>query len=63
MDTFTKINILVFVFMDILIIMILSSISLGAFFLIFFLICLYSGQFDDYESPSIRILIDDFEKN
>ncbi|WP_185858151.1 cbb3-type cytochrome oxidase assembly protein CcoS [Blattabacterium cuenoti] len=49
--------------MDVLIIMILSSISLGAFFLIIFLIGLYFGQFDDYESPSIRILIDDFDKN
>ncbi|QIK16766.1 cbb3-type cytochrome oxidase assembly protein CcoS [Blattabacterium sp. DPU] len=48
--------------MDILIIMILSSVSLGAIFLIFFLYSLYSGQFDDYESPSIRILIDDFDK-
>ncbi|WP_041936707.1 cbb3-type cytochrome oxidase assembly protein CcoS [Blattabacterium sp. (Blattella germanica)] len=47
--------------MDILIIMILSSISLGALFLIFFLIGLYSGQFDDFESPRIRILIDDIE--
>ncbi len=42
--------------------MILSSIILGGIFLIFFLICLYSGQFDDYESPRIRILIDDTEK-
>ncbi|WP_185858717.1 cbb3-type cytochrome oxidase assembly protein CcoS [Blattabacterium cuenoti] len=48
--------------MDILIIMILSSIFLSTFFLILFLICLYSGQFDDYESPRIRILIDDIEK-
>ncbi|WP_185869236.1 cbb3-type cytochrome oxidase assembly protein CcoS [Blattabacterium cuenoti] len=48
--------------MDILIIMILSSISLGALFLILFLICLSSGQFDDYESPRIRILIEDIEK-
>ncbi len=43
--------------------MILSSISLGAIFLIFFLIGLYNGQFDDYESPKIRILVDDMEKN
>ncbi|WP_238784957.1 cbb3-type cytochrome oxidase assembly protein CcoS [Blattabacterium cuenoti] len=39
--------------------MVLSSILLGIFFLIFFLICLYSGHFDDFESPRIRILIDD----
>ncbi len=43
--------------------MILSSISLGALFLIFFLISLFYGQFDDYESSSIRIFIDDIEKN
>ncbi|WP_185869808.1 cbb3-type cytochrome oxidase assembly protein CcoS [Blattabacterium cuenoti] len=49
--------------MDILIIMILSSISLGALFLIFFLIALYSGQFDDCESYKVRILIDDIETN
>ncbi|WP_185882091.1 cbb3-type cytochrome oxidase assembly protein CcoS [Blattabacterium cuenoti] len=48
--------------MDILIIMILSSLSLGGIFLIIFLISLYYGQFDDYESPRIRILIDDTYK-
>lgn len=48
--------------MDILIIMILSSLSLGGIFLIIFLMSLYSGQFDDYESPRIRILIDDTYK-
>ncbi len=48
--------------MDIIIIMILSSIFLGVFFLVFFLICLYFGHFDDYESPKIRILIDDYKK-
>ncbi len=45
--------------MDVIIIMILSSISLGVFFLIFFLFSLYSGQFDDYDSYGVRILIDD----
>ncbi len=40
--------------------MILSSISLGGIFLVIFLISLYSGQFDDYETPRVRILIDDF---
>ncbi|WP_185874033.1 cbb3-type cytochrome oxidase assembly protein CcoS [Blattabacterium cuenoti] len=48
--------------MDIIIIMILSSISLGCIFLIIFLISLYYGQFDDYESPKIRILIEDKKK-
>ncbi|WP_185855693.1 cbb3-type cytochrome oxidase assembly protein CcoS [Blattabacterium cuenoti] len=44
--------------MDVIIIMILSSISLGALFLILFLFCLYSGGFEDYESTKIRILMD-----
>ncbi|WP_185865194.1 cbb3-type cytochrome oxidase assembly protein CcoS [Blattabacterium cuenoti] len=45
--------------MDIIIIMILSSISLSIFFLIFFLISIYSGQFDDFETSKIRILMND----
>ncbi|AWU44377.1 cbb3-type cytochrome oxidase assembly protein CcoS [Blattabacterium punctulatus] len=49
--------------MDVLIIMILSSIFLGAIFLIIFLISLYYGQFDNYESHKIRILIDNHKKN
>ncbi|WP_185883100.1 cbb3-type cytochrome oxidase assembly protein CcoS [Blattabacterium cuenoti] len=45
--------------MDIIIIMIISSISLGSIFLVLFIIGIYNGQFNDYESPKIRILIDD----
>ncbi|WP_238784241.1 cbb3-type cytochrome oxidase assembly protein CcoS [Blattabacterium cuenoti] len=43
--------------------MILSSVFLGALFLIIFLISLYNGQFDDLESPKIRILIDNDIEN
>ncbi|WP_185878066.1 cbb3-type cytochrome oxidase assembly protein CcoS [Blattabacterium cuenoti] len=49
--------------MDIIIIMILSSISLGIFFLIFFLFSIYDGQFDDLNSQKIRILIDENNYN
>ncbi|WP_185882581.1 cbb3-type cytochrome oxidase assembly protein CcoS [Blattabacterium cuenoti] len=45
--------------MSILIIMIFSSLLFSILFLIIFLISLYSGQFDDCESPRIRILIND----
>ncbi|WP_238783777.1 cbb3-type cytochrome oxidase assembly protein CcoS [Blattabacterium cuenoti] len=38
--------------------MILSTLFLEIIFLIIFLISLYNGLFDDYESPKIRILID-----
>ncbi|WP_185873474.1 cbb3-type cytochrome oxidase assembly protein CcoS [Blattabacterium cuenoti] len=44
--------------MDIIIIMILSSISICVIFLIFLLFSIYYGQFDDLESPKIRILMD-----
>ncbi|WP_238785433.1 cbb3-type cytochrome oxidase assembly protein CcoS [Blattabacterium cuenoti] len=39
--------------------MIFASILFSILFLIIFLISLYSGQFDDCESPRIRILIND----
>ncbi|WP_394798840.1 cbb3-type cytochrome oxidase assembly protein [Blattabacterium cuenoti] len=40
--------------------MILSSVSLGGFFLILFLISLFYGkQFDDFDSPKMRILMED----
>lgn len=42
--------------MDIIIIMILFSIFLSISFLSLFLIGIYYGQFDDYESPKFRIL-------
>jgi cbb3-type cytochrome oxidase maturation protein len=39
--------------------MILASVSLGVVFLIIFIISVRKGQFDDNESPSVRILIED----
>ncbi|HZD83977.1 MAG TPA: cbb3-type cytochrome oxidase assembly protein CcoS [Candidatus Angelobacter sp.] len=45
--------------MGILLLMILASVSLGVVFLIIFIICVRKGQFDDYETPSVRILIED----
>ena len=45
--------------MDILYLMIICSISLGLVFLIVFIINVKKGQFDDYESPAVRILYDD----
>ena len=45
--------------MGILLLMILASVSLGVIFLIIFIISVRKGQFDDNESPSVRILIED----
>ena len=44
--------------MDILYLMIICSISLGLVFLIVFIINVKKGQFDDDESPAVRILYD-----
>ncbi|MGA9211933.1 cbb3-type cytochrome oxidase assembly protein CcoS [Kaistella sp.] len=44
--------------MDILYLMILCSVSLGAIFLIIFIISAKNGQFEDDESPAVRILLD-----
>ncbi len=44
--------------MDILHIMILCSVSLAAIFLIIFIISAKKGQFEDDESPAVRILMD-----
>ncbi len=44
--------------MDILYLMILCSVSLAAVFLIIFVIGVRKGQFDDDESPAVRILFD-----
>lgn len=38
--------------------MILCSVSLGAIFLIIFIISAKNGQFEDDESPAVRILLD-----
>ena len=45
--------------MDILYLMILCSVSLAVIFLIIFIVNVKKGQFEDDESPAIRILMDD----
>ena len=45
--------------MDILYLMILCSVSVAAVFLIIFVVNAKRGQFEDDESPAIRILLDD----
>ncbi|WP_212113305.1 cbb3-type cytochrome oxidase assembly protein CcoS [Candidatus Shikimatogenerans silvanidophilus] len=45
--------------MGVLIIMILSSLLLSLTFLIFFLISIKNGQWDDMETDSIRIIFED----
>jgi len=47
--------------MDILYLMILCSVSLAAFFLVVFIIYARKGQFEDDESPAVRILFDSGE--
>ena len=44
--------------MDILYLMIICSVSLAVIFLIIFIISARSGQFEDDESPAVRILLD-----
>ena len=44
--------------MDILYLMILCSVSLAVFFLIVFIVNVKKGQFEDDESPAVRILLD-----
>lgn len=53
----------IFIIMGILLLMILSSLSLGLIFLLIFLISVKNGQFDDCETPAIRILFDDVSLN
>ncbi|AZA73700.1 MULTISPECIES: cbb3-type cytochrome oxidase assembly protein CcoS [Chryseobacterium] len=45
--------------MDILYLMILCSVSLAVVFLIIFIVNARRGQFEDDESPAVRILFDD----
>jgi len=45
--------------MDILYLMILCSVSLAIVFLIVFIVNAKKGQFEDDESPAVRILLDD----
>jgi len=44
--------------MDILYLMILCSVLLAAVFLVIFIINVRNGQFEDDESPAVRILLD-----
>ena len=44
--------------MDILYLMIMCSVSLAVVFLIIFIINAKKGQFEDDESPAVRILLD-----
>ncbi len=43
--------------------MILCSVSLAVIFLIVFIVNAKKGQFEDDESPAVRILFDDEAKN
>mgnify|MGYP000944878423 CR=1 FL=1 len=45
--------------MDVLYLMILCSFSVAAVFLIIFIISAKKGQFEDDESPAVRMLFDD----
>lgn len=44
--------------MDILYLMIICSVSVAAIFLVIFIIGAKNGQFEDDESPAVRILMD-----
>ena len=44
--------------MDILFLMILCSVLLAAVFLVIFIINVRNGQFEDDESPAVRILLE-----
>ncbi|KFC23346.1 cbb3-type cytochrome oxidase assembly protein CcoS [Epilithonimonas lactis] len=45
--------------MEILYLMIICSVSLAVIFLVIFIIGAKKGQFEDDESPAVRILFDD----
>lgn len=47
--------------MDILYLMIICSVSLAVIFLIIFIVNAKKGQFEDDESPAVRILFEDEE--
>lgn len=49
--------------MDILYLMIICSVSLAVIFLIIFIVNAKKGQFEDDESPAVRILLDSEIKN
>lgn len=44
--------------MDILYLMILCSVTLAVIFLVIFIVSAKKGQFEDDESPAVRILLD-----
>ena len=44
--------------MDILYLMILCSVSVAVVFLVVFILSVKKGQFEDDESPAVRILLD-----
>lgn len=48
--------------MEILYLMIICSVSLAVIFLIIFIIGVKKGQFEDDESPAVRILFEDDQK-
>ncbi|MFN4075034.1 MAG: cbb3-type cytochrome oxidase assembly protein CcoS [Cloacibacterium sp.] len=45
--------------MEILYLMIICSVSIAVIFLIVFIISAKNGQFEDDESPAVRILLED----
>ena len=45
--------------MEILYLMIIFSVSLAIIFLVIFIVSARNGQFEDDESPAVRILLDD----
>ena len=45
--------------MGIVILMVIASVSLAAVFLVLFLLGARKGQFDEDESPAVRMLMDD----
>lgn len=49
--------------MDFLYLMIICSVSLAVVFLVIFIINAKKGQFEDDESPAVRILFDDEVKD
>ncbi|MBO4233739.1 cbb3-type cytochrome oxidase assembly protein CcoS [Riemerella anatipestifer] len=49
--------------MEILYLMVICSVSLAVVFLVIFIIGAKKGQFEDDESPAVRILLDDEAKN
>ncbi|MBT3252213.1 MAG: cbb3-type cytochrome oxidase assembly protein CcoS [Candidatus Marinimicrobia bacterium] len=45
--------------MNILFLLIISSLSIAAVFLAAFIWAVKTGQFDDHQTPAIRLLLDD----